>query len=324
MESGEIGDSKVVRTRWIWGACATTWGHGDVWAWAVDKGYGWDCGSTKAFCAGVCGLNYRQRPCGCLKAMLPPSNILIWVSPLLPEAMVTSGPMLVPEAMLVSKQVLSWLCPSPVVGELALSLDGHSGELAPPLAWSVWESLVVWVEESWPWWRAVPTALVSCNTWESGPNIFPGQHNRTGPGGRNVGKLTLPLAKLPHLGEMAPPFICCVVARAQLRCPAPRPVPLSPHQLQQVGELAWGHESRRSVPNPTLGKGKSWLLWCGQRRAGGWTIQLPPRPRSRALSWPIPTHLWTAGANEGVSPADSKLQDLHGTWQPILGRIQYW
>ena len=42
--------------------------------------------------------------------------------------------MLVPEAMLVSKQVLSWLCPSPVVGELALSLDGHSGELAPPLA----------------------------------------------------------------------------------------------------------------------------------------------------------------------------------------------
>lgn len=80
--------------------------------------------------------------------------------------MVTSGP------MLMSKQVLSWLCPSPVVGELALSLVGHH------------------TEESWP-------------------RPLPGQYGRAESGGVREGELAL-MESLPYplsaaiLGRVGP------------------------------------------------------------------------------------------------------------------------
>ena len=62
----------------------------------------------------------------------------------------------------------------------------------------------------------------------------------------------------------------------------------------------------------------------------GWSAQLPPRPRSRVLSWPTPTsapsmNCWSI---KGDGPADPKLQDFHDSGQQqgfrgVLVRIQY-
>lgn len=78
----------VVRNRWVWGDCMTTWGHyDDVQAQAATMGK-----VTARVCADVCvphchwrplavsGLGCHLRPCECLRAMLTPGDILIWVS----------------------------------------------------------------------------------------------------------------------------------------------------------------------------------------------------------------------------------------------------
>lgn len=41
VERGGTGDLTVVRNRRVWGACTTTWGHGDVQAQAATGGHVW-------------------------------------------------------------------------------------------------------------------------------------------------------------------------------------------------------------------------------------------------------------------------------------------
>lgn len=69
----------------------------------------------------------------------------------------------------------------------------------------------------------------SCNTWESGPDIFLGQHSRAVPGVGSRVELTLLLGRdgLTHL-----------LPYGGMSTAVPSPVPLFLHQLQQMGELS--------------------------------------------------------------------------------------
>jgi hypothetical protein len=76
----------------------------------------------------------------------------------------------------------------------------------------------------------------------------------------------------------------------------------------------------------------AWESWPSEyrcRRADSWPTQLPPRSRSRALSWPIPTstppmNCWSLWKSH---PYRGKLQDHRATAgypRGVLVRIQYW
>ena len=80
--------------------------------------------------------------------------------------------------------------------------------------------------------------------------------------------------------------------------------------------VSWPHP----LPGQQAGAGPDDM---GMGELAGWPTQLPPR--SRTLSWPIPTSppLRAAGAREGTGPADPQLQDLHSSGNNRM-RIQYW
>lgn len=98
-------EAELVRNRQIWGACATTWIHGDVWAWTVtvvmpgpialsEPGTVLKCvacvatkGHQDVLDVGCC-----QAPCGCLRVLPLLGGTLIWVAVLPPQAIVTSWP----------------------------------------------------------------------------------------------------------------------------------------------------------------------------------------------------------------------------------------
>jgi hypothetical protein len=88
-------------------------------------------------------------------------------------------------------------------------------------------------------------------------------------------------------------------------------------------QASWPPRAREqeSWPYPLANWSIGWASpgGIGAGELSSWPTQLPPRLKSKALSWPSlgqhPPHLWTAGAHKRASPEDSKLSDLHDTGQ---------
>lgn len=64
-----------------------------------------------------------------------------------------------------------------------------------------------------------------------------------------------------------------------------------------------------SLPSPET-------IWTAQQRLSCWEHSCPdPNPRVSLNQSQHSPHLWSAGAHEGICPADPELQDLHYTGQ---------
>jgi hypothetical protein len=120
---GGTGDATVVRNRQIWGACATTWHHGDIQEWIATNVHVYvsmalpQLGSALMSVAhfvteghpNVSWLGCCLRPCWCPGSVLMLGAKMIWVACADPETIVTSWPWLPLRAMSGSMLLLQ-LC----------------------------------------------------------------------------------------------------------------------------------------------------------------------------------------------------------------------